>query len=716
MSKLTQLVIDIFSETGRLSEIIPGYRYNPQQADYALHVAKTIEGQGDETSIALLEADAGIGKSIGYLIPLVLHSSLTGDRVAVSTFTLQLQSQLIKKDIALALDIAEELTGNRLLAAPRKGLRNFVSQTRAKKLIDELSKYADKKEQFFIDTFSEWVQETTTGDIREWMEDYGELPKGMHVVDICLDESSPKEDRKLYQQHVDASKDADIVIITHTMLLMHGMWGFNLLDNNSGENERAIAHVVVDEADRIPQAAEGLARKKLSPHMINSFLASIAKADPAASAAMINISNFSNWLKGHQAGPEQKHLILENSTAIKKEALAHAALALVSLQAIDKDNLSGESLDRLLSTKDIVERVVVALTDNKGDGGNNAYANNFSMLTWSPVLNLPSIELVLLNPGRVASRYWQKSELSPMGYLSSIVLTSASLSTPGQRGDAQFMDFMIETGIAKDTHNVVYKIAYEHEKFGDAEFVFLSPDISGPLMHKDDEEAESEDEYFEPHPDWLNSTTNMIAEAANQGGRVLVLANSFNDSEEFSELVGQKLTDDYCLIVQKRGEKLQQMLKRFIAEPNSVLITPSGWEGLDLPGLLSHVVIARLPFLPPDNSYNSIYKKYLMEIKGFSKSKANSIVFLKNINAARRKLKQGMGRGIRKEDDKVTYWFGDPRFPMPDELKDKLFRTMRVNFSRRQYPAMFMSIAPRFRDGVFAKVLFGKVFDGEKLL
>jgi ATP-dependent DNA helicase DinG len=76
----------------------------------------------------LLEAGTGIGKTLGYAIPLLANAALEGKRVAISTYTIQLQSQLLSAggDIEIAKRIIHELTGKPLTVAPRLGLRNFV--------------------------------------------------------------------------------------------------------------------------------------------------------------------------------------------------------------------------------------------------------------------------------------------------------------------------------------------------------------------------------------------------------------------------------------------------------------------------------------------------------------------------------------------------------------------------------------------------------------
>jgi len=70
----------------------------------------------------LVQAGTGTGKSLGYLVPAVLH----GDRVVVATATLALQHQLVHKDIPALLDAAEDVLGKRPPYAVLKGRSNYA--------------------------------------------------------------------------------------------------------------------------------------------------------------------------------------------------------------------------------------------------------------------------------------------------------------------------------------------------------------------------------------------------------------------------------------------------------------------------------------------------------------------------------------------------------------------------------------------------------------
>ncbi|WP_348523658.1 DEAD/DEAH box helicase [Demequina litorisediminis] len=56
---------------------------------------------------ALIQAGTGTGKSLGYLVPAIVHAARAGERIVVSTATLALQRQVFSKDLPMVLDALE---------------------------------------------------------------------------------------------------------------------------------------------------------------------------------------------------------------------------------------------------------------------------------------------------------------------------------------------------------------------------------------------------------------------------------------------------------------------------------------------------------------------------------------------------------------------------------------------------------------------------------
>ena len=115
-------VVELLGEGGRLSQSLQAYEHRPQQIQMAVRVNQAL----NDGRHMLIEAGTGTGKSLAYLGPAALHALQNGERVVISTNTINLQEQLIHKDIPL---LAQAL-GEPLRAAMLKGRSNYLCPRR----------------------------------------------------------------------------------------------------------------------------------------------------------------------------------------------------------------------------------------------------------------------------------------------------------------------------------------------------------------------------------------------------------------------------------------------------------------------------------------------------------------------------------------------------------------------------------------------------------
>ncbi|MCQ2379122.1 MAG: DEAD/DEAH box helicase, partial [Victivallaceae bacterium] len=84
-----------FAPGGPLQSAMPDGEERPQQLEMALAICRAL-GKGANCCI---EAPTGVGKSFAYLVPLFERSRLSGRPAVITTETINLQEQLIEKDI-----------------------------------------------------------------------------------------------------------------------------------------------------------------------------------------------------------------------------------------------------------------------------------------------------------------------------------------------------------------------------------------------------------------------------------------------------------------------------------------------------------------------------------------------------------------------------------------------------------------------------------------
>ncbi|HPT46103.1 MAG TPA: helicase C-terminal domain-containing protein [Candidatus Rifleibacterium sp.] len=142
---------------------------------------------------------------------------------------------------------------------------------------------------------------------------------------------------------------------------------------------------------------------------------------------------------------------------------------------------------------------------------------------------------------------------------------------------------------------------------------------------------------------------------ASRGG-ALILCTSYGHLNHFYNSLARRLAAE-GLECYKQGElERHHLLELFKEDGNAVLIaTDSFWEGVDIPGsALRNLIITRLPFATPNDP---VLEARNEKIKG-----AGGNAFKEyQLPMAAIKLKQGFGRLIRKKDDRGTVWILDNR-------------------------------------------------------
>src|SRR6185295_11033923 len=155
---LEEELTTFFAPQGTLARLLKGYEARDGQRDMALKVLHAFQ----ENKVALIEAGTGIGKSFAYLVPAILWSQATDERLVVSTNTIALQEQLVEKDLPLILK-ALGVTTKTVLA---KGMKNYLC---LRKLQDETSTVSlvIDRETEELQRIQEWAGRTAVGSRSE---------------------------------------------------------------------------------------------------------------------------------------------------------------------------------------------------------------------------------------------------------------------------------------------------------------------------------------------------------------------------------------------------------------------------------------------------------------------------------------------------------------------------------------------------------------------
>lgn len=698
-----------------------GLTYNKMQHDYACRAAMVFTGYNpvsSQTSIGMLEGATGLGKTLGYLVPLLGYASLTNHRVGLSTHSRFLQRQILEGDLYRVQRWIETVTGSRLTAARRLGRRNYLAPSKVSALLEQLSNESGMQSTLtFVESLAEWVG-AGGAVLDDFLQEHNqELPASLSASHLCLDGDSPDYDLVSYEQDLGRASSADVLIINHALLAMHAQrWG----DMLEPPGSRRIAAIVVDEAHKVPAAAELVLSDAVSLSRFRRLCDSLSE-DPANSSTRCRNAwaNVSKQLKGliqylndrtddrHDRMVSVRHIQGLNDTLQElSQDVSKASRHLIdAMRSLDADSdFHGMALQALDDANDLIRSSSAAAS--LGDSS--------SFVSWSPIRNQPSLITGDADAGRVLGRLWTalslKEEeglelLPPRPRLDSILFTSATLGTPGKAPPAAFDHFSDSLGIirhrSRKTKEPVHHVQttlmsrYNPEEYGKMSFVLADPRVPAPSRKTNDPEREST---VRTDPDWLAYSASMVAAAYRQEMRVLVLTTSWSDTAELAQQLS-KIKPAPKLVVHTEGTPLREVVARY-REEGGILITPAGWEGVDLPGLIPQLVIHRLPFLHPERPETLRLRRKLLD-GGYARSDAHRIIWRQGIEDTVMKLHQGFGRGIRQASDTTQVWIADPRFPHPANWSSSLDPVVGSR-SRRHESALRNAIPLRFLEEDFA--------------
>ncbi len=259
MSDFTSKISDIFSRDGLLSKLTD-FEFRSQQQQMAVDVAESLENKSRE----IIEAPTGVGKSFAYLIPSIIFSRKEKRKAVISTCTINLQEQLIAKDIPALEKILPYEFKSEIL----KGRNNYICTRR-------LSNAMRKREDLFINEEQSqrqkvynFVQKNSRGtrqdvpfrvDENVWTEIYAE--QGICTAKSC---GSAEDSNCYYQQAKAKLNKADVIILNHYLFFtLLGIYD-NIADGYIYAND----FVIFDEA----HMAEQIASRNVSPSVSKEML------------------------------------------------------------------------------------------------------------------------------------------------------------------------------------------------------------------------------------------------------------------------------------------------------------------------------------------------------------------------------------------------------------------------------------------------------------
>jgi ATP-dependent DNA helicase DinG len=216
-------------------------------------MARRIAERYNEGGILVVEAGTGTGKSLAYLLPSALWALRNGERTVVSTNTINLQEQLVGKDLPLV----QGLLGSELTWSLVKGRGNYISIRRLLLAAETAPALFEDDRSAELDALVAWSRSTTDGS----RSDLATAPSSQvweeirSDGDICLKARCPHFQACFYQRARRRAASADILVVNHALLFSD----VALRDVTDNWSQSAVLppyrHVILDEGHNVEDAA-----------------------------------------------------------------------------------------------------------------------------------------------------------------------------------------------------------------------------------------------------------------------------------------------------------------------------------------------------------------------------------------------------------------------------------------------------------------------------
>jgi ATP-dependent DNA helicase DinG len=645
----------ILEPGGLFAKHFPGYEFRSQQISMLQATAEAFSSSNH----LLVEAGTGIGKSLAYLIPSFEWAQKNGERVVVSTNTINLQDQLSHQDIPAINRILQTNYKGSVL----KGRHNYLCPRRLNALRRLGPKSAE--EMRVLAKILVWLTDGGSGDRNEinLIGDYESAiwsRLSSETDDCSLDICSRYGGNSCpYFIAREAAETAHVVIVNHALLLADISTGNKVIPEyrylivdeahhleaattnglSFSVTEMNLKRVVNDLGVNAPgylQAIRNFGRKNLPPdqfaildRMAQSTIQLARECSTLIGQLFQALDLFlSRQREDQPVGPYGQQVRIQPSTRTLPDwsdfeiAWDHVRQPMLSIIQSIMEITEG-LLDLPQMDEDLGEDLVVTL---RSSGRNlHEYLEQLDQMIFEPDPKMIywmqvsaqgeriSMHAAPLEIGHLVERYlWHEKE--------SVILTSATLTTSG---DFQYLRQRLN---AYDADTLLLGSPFDFET---STLLYLVNDIPEP---------------HERHAYQRAVERGLLKLCKATRGRTLILFTSYEQLRRTANAITDPLAAEGIFVFEQgEGASRHALLETFRTTDQAVLLgTRSFWEGVDVPGpALSVLVIVRLPFdVPSDPIIAARSETYEMPFDQYT------------VPEAILRFRQGFGRLIRTKSDR----------------------------------------------------------------
>ncbi len=595
------------------------YEHRSQQADMAVKIAEALIAEHN----LCVEAPTGIGKSFAYLIPLIYYSKISSKPTIVSTETINLQEQLMRKDIPLL----RKITGIEFKASLAKGRGNYLCLRRLMLATgshrDEYLPLASLALE--MDRINKWAAGSSDGD-RDSI-DFRVDPLSWSYVCCeagnCLGPQCRSFRTCYYWRARRSWEDADIIVANHAMFFTDLKIKF--IEGLEQTLLPEYSAVIIDEAHTLENNAAEYLGLRINSSGVISFL-----------NRLFNVDNAKGLLL---RGGEEAFQLREIVAALKEDVV----------------KFFSQFEQYLLEHNDSIRRVrepglfpnplsdkLLAMEENLRDYIKMQEDKDYRAELESQVLKCAAYASGIadfINMSFADSVYWVEDARA------GITIQAAPLNIADVLQETLFKK-SFPLVLTSATLTVNKKFDYYRGRVGY---------MNGPELRLDSPFSTKQVRVYLPremtepnHKDYAAALVEQIPRFISiTQGKAFVLFTSYqmlrycaDNLHDFFESNGINL------LIQGEALNRSAMLREFKKDIDSVIFgTDSFWTGVDVPGeALSHVIVTKFPFAVPTHP--------LVQARGerLEKEKRNSFMHY-SLPEAVLKFRQGVGRLIRSRSD-----------------------------------------------------------------
>jgi predicted DnaQ family exonuclease/DinG family helicase len=648
---------EAFDEGGEVARALAGFRYRKQQLDMAMEVTRTLNAH----SLFAAEAETGIGKSMAYLYPACCFALHNSCRVFISTYTKQLQDQLMEKELAALSGVME----NGLRYTVLKGRRNYLCKYRFKRLLSHKTGNLSPVDRNATLPLIRWAAQTESGDIQQ-LSNFAK--RNAKIWDLVSGDTS--ECRGMHCTHYDEcfvqkarrrALSSHIVVINHSLFFSDmcmdssflGTPGALIFDeaHHLEESGHQNLRVIVDSngtgllLEKIANCGahiKTLKNESLFSESVQTFVSCTRRLRKKSQSFLHDVAS---WARRNDTSNTVYTREYPAGTFDTFESFAGLTIALSDTVDVlnelrqklsDEEAVSSPERERSALRNEIVscsrrvsqykaDILYLAAASNEGDvfwlEGNHAKG-------WVKLCG------VALDIGSVLAPVWQRQK-------SATVFTSGTMSSIGGS-----MEYMLEKIGFKDPHirETIATVQYR-APFSDAQRF----NAAVALRHEPDAPE---------YPGVVGRSLEEMYHSLQKNMLVLFTSNEMLRAV-YESLQKTETVDPARIFAQGITGNRSEVLHTFCTTNPSILLgTSSFWEGIDAPGRACElVIIPRLPFPVPGHPIiKALTQRYEKE-----KGNAFSSYYLPESVI---RLKQAVGRLIRTVDDRGAFVVLDPRMLM----------------------------------------------------